>query len=249
MLCVLFSVGVFLDASSVRLRDGQRATVKGKGSPVLFSPGLFGTMPSFMYGALLREMRNHVSVVTLDGVSPVTRDKFDAVADALRVDTLGFLSHSSFDVNVLRSPHLHRAVLADPIVFPTLGGVFPNPVWTSPSVDLSCDVLTFHSELAYERGDPPIPSFLEPVPIDPARWTNVTMHGVGHVDLLDDVWSDLGVRLVPFFAGPVPERRAFEEWSMPSSTRNVKRLRQEYRTAFAQQAVAHLLGSPVKLLE
>ena len=52
----LASVSAFFNPS-VKLSNGRTATLNGRGPPVLFSTGLFGTMPQQFYNELIKYKR------------------------------------------------------------------------------------------------------------------------------------------------------------------------------------------------
>ena len=52
-----FVVALAFFSPSVKLQSGRDVKLVGKGPPLLFSPGLFGTMPSFIYNSLIDELK------------------------------------------------------------------------------------------------------------------------------------------------------------------------------------------------
>lgn len=217
---------------------GQTATLEGNGPPVVFSPGLFGTMPTFLYRSLFAKMKKNVTLVTLDGLTVVTAESVNRVASALGVEQVGFMSHSSFDVGLLASPRIRSAVLCDPVVLPSL-----FPTFTPPNIDTTFPVLALRAERSYEV-DTPIPNFFEPTPTSASAdlWKTECMAGVGHACLLDDTWANMGVQVVPWIQGPVPDSKNFSTWSLHTSrAADVKRIRADYRAKTARLALEHLL--------
>lgn len=238
----------FLGPPKVDLASGGKATLIGKGPPVVFSTGLFGSMPTFLYSELFKDLKKNVTIVSVD--RPFTSAQtLEEVCEALGVNEVGFMSHSSFDSSVLTSPYLRRAVLCDPIVIPSVSGFgFVGNPFQSPAIDVTGSVLDIRAERSYNAQaiQTPIPEYLAPAPIDESRWSTTAMTGVGHADLLDDMWADLGARLIPWMNGPAPPARDFKTWSIGTSKKmDVKHIRKEYRKRVASMATEHLLGDIV----
>ena len=87
----LASVSAFFNPS-VKLSSGRTATLNGRGPPVLFSTGLFGTMPQQFYNEVIKNLKHNVTVVTLDGVMPIMPKDIIDLTDTLKVDTITYLS-------------------------------------------------------------------------------------------------------------------------------------------------------------
>ena len=115
----LVSVSAFFNPS-VKLSNGRTATLNGRGPPVLFSTGLFGTMPQQFYTQFIKSLKHNVTVITLDGVMPITPKDITDLADSLKVDSLTYVGHSSFNPHLLETDRINNALLIDPIVIPTL---------------------------------------------------------------------------------------------------------------------------------
>ena len=238
-LLLLLTTFSFFGPPTVNLGKGMKATLYGSGPPVVFSSGLYGSMPKFLYNDLFRKMGKNVTLVKLDRPF-VNAEGLEEVVTALGVDKVGFMAHSSFDANVLTSSFLKSAVLCDPIVFPS----FSQFSVASPAVDIECPVLNLRAERSYNVVDsPPIPDFLAPVPVDDSQWQSITLQGVGHADILDDAWADMGSRFFPWLNGPLPPSRPFESWSLSNSKEaDIKKIRDDYRSQVATLAIEHLLA-------
>lgn len=221
-------------------RTGKTATLLGsQGPPVLFSPGLFGTMPRQIYTDFLRALARNVTVVVVDGADAVTAPVVDDVARTLAVDRVAFVSHSSFDARILLSDRVGAAVLCDPVVLPSYdwaGG------WVPPETSRVVKIL--RAGLAYDgTRATPIPDFLSPgvAPESPTR----VFDGVGHADLLDDRWAEAGARALPFMKGMAadPDPVRFEDWSRgasssrPSAAEGVRARRRAYRDEVAAEVL------------
>ena len=105
MLSLLGASLTFLWPPQVDLASGAKATLIGKGPPVVFSTGLFGSMPTFLYGDLFKDLKKNVTIVRIN--RPFTNSQtLEEVCEALGVNEVGFMSHSSFDSSILTSPYL-----------------------------------------------------------------------------------------------------------------------------------------------
>ena len=228
-------------------RTGQHVSLFGKGRPVVFSSGLFGTMPRRIYSALFRHLAANLTLVVLNEPAPVTLETVEDIANTLAVDQLGFFSHSSIDVDILQSARIRSAVLCDPVTFPRISvgddlgagfGLVP------PTVAKEMPFLVLRAARAYDGdGAPAIPEFL--CPRLPPDWTREqTFADVGHADLLDDTWADFGSRAIPWMRGVVARTMPYTEWEYRGSGVDARDVRRDYRARVAAEAVAHLLADP-----
>lgn len=221
-------------------RTGQRVSLFGTGPPVVFSSGLFGMMPRRIYTRLFDAMVKNVTLVVLNDASPVTADTVEDVADALRVDQVGFFSHSSIDLSILESERVRCAVLCDPVAVPRveLGGLAPAFAFKAPRVQQPVPVLVIRAAKAYDEADVPIPDYLAPEFPDGAS-VQTTYPDVGHADLLDDPWADIGARALPWMRGVVAAPTTFDRWTYRPGAENEARA--SYRLRVADMAAKHLL--------
>lgn len=237
MLPLTLSTVAFFTPTMTLRESGDRISLYGSGPPVLFSSGLFGTMPRRIYSDLFKLLTRNVTMVVLDSPSPVTARTVADVTATLAVDRVGFLSHSSLDSNILASAHISSAVLCDPVVLPPLTSVMAG---TSPQFAPAFDVLAVQAQLAYDADRPGIPAFISP---SCPHATVVRVPDVGHADLLDDMWADLGPRVLPWMSGGRRATIPFEEWSYTGQRRtdaDLREQRQLYRTRVATAAIRHM---------
>ena len=219
---------------NVYTSSGKRVSLFGTGPPVLFSSGLFGVMPRRLYTKLFRILQSDLTIAVVNDVSPVTASTVTEVADALAVDTIAFLSHSSIDSDILASNRIQRAVLCDPVVLPRfspLEGGFAPPA-TVP--EFATKVV--RASMAYESPSG-IPELISP------RLENADVRdfeGMGHADLLDDTWADLGSQVIPWMPGVSAPRVPFRTWKR-NATDSRRDLRKRYRIDVAREIVSHLL--------
>ena len=193
-------------------------------------------MPRRLYTSLFSQLTKDVTLVVPEDVAPVTAGTVDAVADALAVDKIALLSHSSLDSNILDSPRIKAAVLCDPVVLPNLdwmqGGFVP------PTSSPPYPVRVLRAELAYAEETPGIPDMISPsfdVDVSVRTFT-----GVGHADILDDTWAKLGSDVIPWMKGAVPPPAPFATWSMDARSKT-SQLRKQYRAEVAADVLTHLL--------
>lgn len=202
-------------------------------------------------------MQKNVSLIVVNDAVPITRDIVEDIADTLAVDTVGFFAHSSFDASILETPRINSAVLCDPVALPRIAiqlNTIQNSIsnFDSVSVDSDARFLILKAGLAYAEdaetdevmsngsSPPRIPNFLTPrTPAD--RTTSVVIHDVGHADLLDDPWANLGNRILPWMRGVSVPIRPFLQWKYDGD-RRVSLTRKEYRCRVARAASDHILG-------
>lgn len=240
MTVALLTLSLTFFAPSTRLQSGQTVSLHGTGPPVLFSSGLFGLMPRRIYTRLFEELTKNVTMVVLNDAAPVTAAVVRDVADTLAVDRLGFFSHSSMDVDILRSDRIGKAVLCDPVVMPSV--TFEEGL-SSSVVDADCPVLVWKAEKTYDPSFTPIPDFL--MPRFSAHDPIVRIFSdVGHADLLDDPWAELGQRSIPWMNGATSRMASFREWTFERNRNEANLLRSDYRKRVASSALAHLLSEP-----
>lgn len=215
------------------LAGGGTVRLQGRGPPVLFSSGLFGTMPHHLYSDVFRALAANVTLLVANG--PVTAALADRVADAVGAEEVGLLAHSAFDSALLTSPRVRGAVLCDPVAVPAPPALFPSPPLLAPIPD----VLVLRAGNAYDPSvATPIPDFLSPAV---ARDAPVrTFPGVGHADLLDDRWAALGAATMPWMKGPRVPLVAFDEWKGNDKHTSPSAVRRAYRDWVAHAALAHL---------
>lgn len=167
---------------SVRLESGRNVIVLGKGPPVVFSTGLYGTVPYQFYNTIINECKKELSVVVFDDVSPVMKKDVEEAADAIGAQKVGFLSHSSLDLDILTSDRIEKAMLHDPITLPQLSLVGLE----TSEVETVLDVTVVNAENLL-NGKVPLPAFN--IPIIEGNCNYITDVNVGHSDMLDPFWA------------------------------------------------------------
>lgn len=224
-------------AFRLHMPSGASVSLHGTGPPVVFSSGLFNTMPSWLYRQLFATMTKNVTLVVPTG--PVTADAIGDIADALRVDHVGLFAHSSFLANALASPRLQAAVLCDPITLPEVGVAGLQPT----SIRAQCPVLSLRASRAYDDATVPIPPLNTPA-IAGEGCATATVDAAGHPDILDDVWADLAARTGLWQTIRSQPTLSFREWysvAPPIDPVEVKESRARYRADVAERALRFLL--------
>ena len=211
---------------TVRLDSGKSATLLGRGPPVVFSSGLFGTSTWRMYSTLLGLLQGNVTIAAVPG--PVAAGDVQELADAIGVDRVGFLSHSAFDPDILSSPCVTRAVVCDPIALPLL---------RSPRA--ACPTLVVRAGLLFD--DERLPEFnrmrVEGEPVSAAVYDDV-----GHTDLLDDWWAEIAARSGIWRTTRGRRTATFRSWTKSDRMRDAARARRrEHREELAARISEFLL--------
>lgn len=243
MLATLLLASAFLNSPPTVSVGSQRVSLHGSGPPVVFSSGLFGLMPRRLYTKLFRQLEADVTLVVLDTAAPVTLEAVEGIAAALGVEQVGFMSHSSFDGRILESPRVRSAVLCDPVTVPTVG--LGLQLGRRAVENGALDTLVVKAEHAYAgTGGTPIPEYLLP---DVHGSTEVTFPGVGHADVLDDLWADVAVRSFPFMSGARAPMTPYLDWRFHrEDPGRIREVRAEYRARLGAAAVHHFLKHPTK---
>ena len=226
-IITLASVSAFFNPT-VKLSNGRTATLNGRGPPVLFSTGLFGTMPRQFYNEIIKNLKNNITVVTLDGIMPITPKDITDLADSLKVDSFTYVGHSSFNPDILQTNRINNAILLDPIVIPSLdingflSGGFNN--LDSPTITLDYPVLIIKSEKLYQSK------------LDLPKWQELKINGkvqneiydnVGHPDILDDTWANIA-KNTELWGTAQGETMSFKDWKYDNKN-TIPAIRKKYR--------------------
>ena len=229
-----------LSVQSVALSTGGSATLLGNGPPVCFSSGLYGLMPRQLYNDLFLTLSKNMTLVVLDKIAPMTRNNVEDIAESIGVDRVGFLAHSSFDYEILESHRINRIALCDPIVIPN--SVISFDAFTTRVIENHFPALVIKARDAHaSKAELAIPSYL--CPTFTGGYEEVWCDGVGHADLLDDTWADVGARVFPWMKSARPEMQPFTSWrTIPDRGGRDKHARKAYRDEVAQRVITHFLA-------
>lgn len=228
MISTFLTVLSFLFTPVVKLDSGRQISLIGNGPPVVFSPGLFGIMPRRIYSNFINKLKKEVTIISFDDLSPISVKDIDDISKSIMADSVVFLSHSSFDNNILKSDKINHAILCDPITNPDLGfeGLKQEPI------DNNYPCLIIRAEKAYST-KVPIPNFLNPNL--KGEIEDITYNDVGHIDILDDFWADFAKKY-GFWDSADPNIMKFWDWKkIPNSDLNKKR--DEYRTFLVKKMI------------
>lgn len=208
---LIFSISFF--NPSIHLKGGRKVNLQGSGPPILFSTGLFGTIPSFLYSNFKKELSKNCTLITIDDFRPVNRQLIESVSDELSVEKIGFLAHSSFDKNILESNRIQNAVLFDPMTIPKVGFMTLH----QHEIHSQCPTLVIRSNKGYDVKS--IPIYLEPnIPSEENSYSYVSSF-----DLFDDVWANLALNFGSSAVGISEEKKSFENWNFDKGTKKMNR--------------------------
>ena len=213
---------------SIKLSSGKTISVVGKGPPLLFSTGLFGTMPRFFYSEFVNILKRNATVITSDGPSPIVKSDIDDIVNALRVDNIAYLSHSSFFPDVLESEYLNSAVLLDPINIP---GVSFSGLQKF-DIDLRMPTLIVKAEKLY-NGKKTLPEWQDPNfkgEIEEEVFLNV-----GHPDILDNNWANIA-KNIGLWEMADRELMNYKDWQFNSNS-DITKIRENYRKYIAERVL------------
>tara|TARA_B100000902_G_scaffold384345_1_gene424391 strand:+ start:1934 stop:2638 length:705 start_codon:yes stop_codon:yes gene_type:complete len=227
MLYIFISVIAFFHPS-VKLDSGKKITIKGQGPPVLFSTGLFGTMPQFFYNNLINDIKKNFSIIEINGNNPIIKRDIYDIVNAISVDSIGYISHSSFNPEILENDKINSAVLIDPICVPTLSplGFQPRDIYIKYPIQI------LYAEKLIKT-DTPLPDWQKPNFYGDIN--NEIILDVGHPDILDNFWADFakGLNLWGTAENKLVD---FNSWTY-SNSNTIKKTRMEYRKLIAKKCI------------
>ena len=210
---------------SINLKSGKSITLDGKGPPILFSTGLFGTMPKFLYSKFLNKIKKDFTVITIDGFSPIVNDDIDDIVKTIAVESIAYISHSSFNYDILNNENINSAILVDPITLPKLN---INGV-SRRYIDVKFPTTIIKAYKLYNT------EFSLPVWQDPkfnGNITNFIYENVGHPDILDNFWANLA-KTYGFWDSTNGEISNFKNWTYKNN--KINKIRENYRKFIANQ--------------
>ena len=216
----------------VTTRSGT-ITLEGKGPPVIFSTGLYNTMPRFLYTKLLRDMKRNSTIIGTSG--PINKGTISDIADAIGVERVALMSHSSFLPEVLTSSRLCSAVLCDPITLPRVGwdGMLAEEIYNE------CPVLSIFAKNAFDGADVPVPGFNQP--LLGGECTEYIIDNVGHPDILDD-WCARLAEWTGLWKGAQRSKTPFLTWKFDEDD-GIQNLRNTYRAEVAFKAIQFIIDN------
>ena len=138
-----------------------------------------------MYNDFLKLLKPHFTIILPNG-KPLMESHFDEIVETLNVDKVGLLSHSSFDYRILEKSNVEGAICIDPVSLPSSFS-FTNvsPQHISPH----CKTMIIKTNKSQESNIPFIPYGFN-LEVESKDLVEYPM--IGHVDLLDDMWANVG---------------------------------------------------------
>ena len=216
---------------SVRLQSGRNVELSGTGPPMVFSSGLFGTMPTFLYSNFLNNFKKNLTVVTFKDVNPINSNDIDDLTRALSVESISYLSHSSFNADILENTNLNSIVVMDPICIPEL-----SPFGMArKEINLGCPLLEIKAGKLY-NSEPKLPNWQMPEFI--GNVTEIIYDNVGHPDILNDNWANFA-KVNGFWDTTDGDTQTFESWKL--NTNSIKKVRKEYRENISKEIINFIL--------
>lgn len=225
-------VSSFIFSKNIKLDSGRSVQLSGRGPPVLFSTGLFGTMPRFLYNDFLSNLEKKCTIITFNDYSPLNSDDIDDVVNKICVDKIGYISHSSFNYNILENDKIKSAALLDPICLPeiNLNGA------SKRTINLNYPILTIKASKLYDA-DFSLPDWQDPN-FQGKNITNIVYKNVGHPDILNDQWANLA-KNYGFWDSTNGEIIKFDYWNYKDN--NIKKIRNKYRKIIAYKIQKFIL--------
>tara|TARA_Y100000992_G_scaffold35830_1_gene20056 strand:- start:739 stop:1449 length:711 start_codon:yes stop_codon:yes gene_type:complete len=218
-LIYLFNFTNSFFTPQIKTSSGKKLIIKGNGPPVLFSTGLYGSMPGFFYNNLINELKKNNTIVTIDGFTPIVENTIEEVCNALRVNKIGYIGHSSFNPESLNNNYITSALLIDPINIPSINF---NGIGNKPTVLRYPTKIIKAKKLYY--GKKILPDWQNPN--FQGNYTEEYYEHVGHPDILDNLWANIAKSL-GLWEMAEGEKMKYEDWSY-SMKNSVPRIRKEY---------------------
>ena len=232
---IFFIINLFITVSSfftptIKTKKGEQLTISGNGPPLLFSPGLYGTMPSQFYNNFLNKLKKNNTVITFNNFQQLNSESINDVAEAIGVDKISYVSHSSFNSDILNNEIINNAVLLDPITIPNVNfnGIERH------QIEPKFPILIIKAEKLYNT-ETPLPNWQEIEFIDNNLVTEEYYENVGHPDILDDTWSNFAknLNLWETTKGEIVE---FDKWKL-NHKNSITNTRNKYREYVANKTI------------
>lgn len=226
------------NARTVSTRAGDVRVVGNRGPPVVFQTGLFGTIPRFMYREFTDALEERLTLVHPQR-SVLGGEELEQIADAIGVEKVGLISHSSVAPSLITSPRVERSVLLDPVIFPAGFNPFGDGL-LARRVRGSAPTRILRAGRSTNRFIP------ESFEVDVAEAEVVVFDEAGHSDVLNDMYADAGSRMgIVGLAERGLELAPFWEWSLGPKRADVRSRRRDYRAALVEAAVSFFVTDPV----
>ena len=221
---------------SIMLNSGKRLSVIGNGPPVVFSAGLYGTMPRLLYNDFINTLKNNITIVSINDFKPITKTDIDDIANSLGVDSVSYISHSSFYPEVLESKKINKAILIDPICLPKIDIEGMNSLEIKPpKINVDYPLKIFKAEKLYNTKKP-LPDWQTPT-IE-GNVDDEIIVNIGHPDILDDFWANIAKK-IGFWETTEGEIVNHKDWKFTQKN-NIEKSRKEYRNYISDKCLKFL---------
>ena len=229
---ILFILSLF--NPSFKLKSDKTVYLKGNGPPVIFSTGLFGVMPNFIYSDIQNKLSQNYTLILNKDYKPFVLNDISDIKNELSVDYLSLFSHSSINSNILESKIFNKIVSCDPIVLPKINS---NGL-SKRNVNINSDILIIKAEKLY-NSDKVLPNFQNPIFNNDKIYSEIIYKDVGHPDILNDYWADLAI-YTNFWRGleNKKEIKKYKEWKYTKYIENnkkIQKLRKEYKNYIVKE--------------
>lgn len=224
-LFILFNLTYGFFSPQIKTRSGKELSLKGNGPPVLLSTGLYGTMPAIFYSDLINELKVNNTIITIKGFSPIVEDTIEEICDALNVDKISYIGHSSFIPDVLNNNYINNALLLDPINIPWFNF---NSISNKP-IKLNYPTKIIKAKKLY-YGDKTLPDWQNPE--FEGEYIEEYYEDVGHPDILDNTWANIA-KSIGLWEMAEGEKMNYSDWKF-NMRNSVPKIRKKYRKYVAQ---------------
>ena len=227
MYYTIFLLFSFL-TPTIKLDSGKTIQLKGNGPPLLFSTGLFGTMPNFLYNNIQNKLSKNFTLLLNVDYKPFELSDIDNIIDEIEVDYLSFFAHSSIDSKILESDNFNKIIVCDPITVPN----FNLDGFSNQKIKPSASILSIKAEKLY-NSDLTLPKYQDPIFLNNKLYSETIYQEVGHPDILDNIWADLAI-FSTLWKGASPDKKInkFKDWKykkQKNRNNEIYKKREEYR--------------------
>jgi len=231
MLVIIYInfITTFFLPKQIKTTSGKQLILKGNGPPVLFSPGLFGSMPVFLYNNLINELKKNNTIITINDFTPIAEDSVKEICNTIKVDKIGYIGHSSFNPNVINNnKYINSALLIDPINIPFINfnSLSDNKIKTNyPITIIKANKLYYGKKTLPEWQNPNFEKIYKEIYCD----------GVGHPDILDDFWADIA-KSIGLWEMAESKQMNYNNWTFNIKS-DISQIRKKYIKYVAQQYI------------
>lgn len=228
---------IFIVTSHVlSLKSGQTVTFRGTGAPVIFSSGIFNLVSRRFYSKFIKNMEKNFTMFYFNKFKPLEQVDINELADAICCEKLGLVCHSSFDIKILESSRIEKAILCDPICIPDI--YFDG--FVNKEADVSFPVMICKAQYLYDSKIV-IPSFQTPILNTNTDMVEKIYENIGHADILDDQWAYIAKKSKLWVSSSSP-LIDFENWSYENMMKkdDVEMILRDYRASLVNDITSFL---------